>query len=86
MHFFLYEIVARVVAIYLCFDCCRKIRQGILERKTTWFNSDFLDWSPNWIAHRDAAPIRYWIQIGLQIVAFIACLVVATFGWLPTKA
>jgi len=29
MRFFLYEIVARIVAIYLCFDCSRKLRQHL---------------------------------------------------------
>jgi len=34
MQFFLYEIVARIVAIYLCFDCSHKLRYGLVERKT----------------------------------------------------
>jgi hypothetical protein len=33
------------------------------------------------VAHRDAAPVRYWIVMGLQIIALVACLVVAIFGW-----
>ncbi len=33
MQFFLYEIVARIVAIYLCVDCYRKLRNGLVERK-----------------------------------------------------
>jgi hypothetical protein len=87
MQFFLYEIVARIVAIYLCFDCYRRIRSGLLERKITYYftNNDILDWlffSPsNWVAQRDTAPVRYWIVIGLQIVTLVACLVVAIFGW-----
>jgi hypothetical protein len=28
MQFFLYEIVARIVAIYLCFDCGRDVWHG----------------------------------------------------------
>jgi hypothetical protein len=80
MRFFLYEIVARIVAIYLCFDCSRKLRYGLLERKIAYFNSNFLNWS-NWVAHRDAAPIQYWIQIGFQIMILVACVFVAIFGW-----
>ena len=81
MQFFLYEIVARIVAIYLCVDCSRKLWHGLAERKITYFNDNFLDWS-NWVAHRDATPVQYWIQIGIQTIALVACLVVAIFGWL----
>ncbi len=80
MHFFLYEIVARIVAIYLSVDCIRKLRDGFGERKIAYFNADFLNWS-NWVAHRDATPVRYWMQIGIQIIALVACLFVAIFGW-----
>jgi hypothetical protein len=80
MRFFLYEVVARIVAIYLCFDCGRKLRYGLAERKIAYFNSNFLNWS-NWVAHRDAAPIQYWIQIGFQIIILVACVFVAIFGW-----
>jgi hypothetical protein len=45
MRFFLYEVVARIVAIYLCFDCGRKLRYGLAERKIAYFNSNFLGWS-----------------------------------------
>jgi len=48
MRFFLYEIVARIVAIYLCFDCSRKLWHGLVERKIAYFNDNFLDWS-NWL-------------------------------------
>jgi hypothetical protein len=30
---FVYEVVARIVGIYLCVDCSRKLRQGLFERK-----------------------------------------------------
>jgi hypothetical protein len=33
MQFFLYEIVARIVAIYLCVYCSRKLWYGLAERK-----------------------------------------------------
>jgi hypothetical protein len=85
MQFFLYEIVARIVAIYLCVDCSRKLWYGLVERKIAYFNDDFLDgllidWS-KLILHRDAAPVRYWIQIGLVTITLLACLFVAIFGW-----
>ena len=87
MRFFLYEIVARIVAIYFCIDFSRRLRNGLVERKIAYFNNDFLDgllidWSKV-IAHRDATPIRYWIQIGLQTIALVGSLAVAIFGWLP---
>jgi len=44
MQFFLYEVVARIVAIYLCVDCSRDLWHGLVERKIAYFNSDFLDW------------------------------------------
>jgi hypothetical protein len=33
------------------------------------------------IAHRDTTPVRYWIQIGIQMSFLVACLVLAIFGW-----
>jgi hypothetical protein len=90
MQFFLYEIVARIVAIYLCLDCSRELRRGLLERKIAYFNSDFLDWMlidwSNLFIHRDAAPVRYWIQMGIRITILVACLFVAIFGWLQPNA
>ena len=80
MQFFLYEIVARIVAIYLCVDCSRKIWFGLAEGKIRYFNDSLLNWS-RWVAHRDATPVQYWIQIGMQIIALVACLCVAVFGW-----
>ena len=85
MQFFLYEIVARIVAIYLCVDCSRKLRYGLVERKIAYFNDDLLDWLisdwSNRVVHRDAAPVRYWIQMGIQMTSLVACLFVAIFGW-----
>src|SRR5215510_6317908 len=55
MQFFLYEIVARIVAIYLCFDCGRDVWHGFVERKTRPCSPDFLDWFNPWshiVAHR----------------------------------
>ena|SRR5215510_5029625 len=78
MRFFLYEIVARIVAIYLCADCSRKLWYSLVERKIGYFNDDLLEWLlldwSKFVAHRDAEPVRYCIQIGLQITFLVACL------------
>jgi hypothetical protein len=86
MEFFFYEIVARIVAIYLCVDCYRRIRNGLVERKIVdYSNGDLLTWlifdSSRWVSHRDTTPVRYRIQIGLHIIALVGCLGVATLGW-----
>lgn len=87
MQFFLYEILARIVAVYLCFDCSRTLWSGLVERRITYIlcSGDILDWlfsSPSrWTFERDAAPIRYWITVGLQIVSLLACVCLAIFGW-----
>jgi hypothetical protein len=78
MQFFLYEIVARIVAIYLCVYLVRKVRSGLVERKITY--SLLLDRSP-WVANRDATPVRYWIQIGIHIQMLVGCLIIAILGW-----
>lgn len=88
MHFFLTEIVARVVAIYLFIDGSRKLWNGLAEGKIAFLYYDFLDTffnAPNWIAHRNVAPLRYWMQIGSQIFTLVACLVIAIFGWFSPK-
>jgi hypothetical protein len=85
MQFFFYEIVARIVAIYFCVDCSRTLWYGLVERKIAYVkDGDFLGWFLDWsnlAAHRDATPVRYWIQIGLVITTFFASLFVAIFGW-----
>jgi hypothetical protein len=90
MHFFLYEIVARIVAIYLCIDCSRKLWRGLVERKIAYFNDDFIDWLlVDWskvITLRDTTPIRYWIQIGLRAIGLAGCCFVAIFGWWQPNA
>jgi hypothetical protein len=80
MQFFLYEIVARIVAIYLGIDCGRKLWRGLVERKISYFQPDLLSWWSG-LADRDAAPVQYWIQIGFRIMILISCLFVAIFGW-----
>jgi hypothetical protein len=81
MQLFLYEIVARIVAIYLCFDCGRKLWHGVVERKIAVFNPDLLNWWSYGVVHRDTAPVRYWIEMGIQIICLVGCVFVAIFGW-----
>ena len=87
MQFFLYEIVARIVAIYLCVYCSRQLWHGLVERKISRYGGDWLDFLVDWsgplVARRDATPVRYWILIGLQIFAVIGCFFLAIFGWQP---
>jgi hypothetical protein len=88
MQFFLYEVVARIVAVYLCVVCYRILRDGLIERKVAVYSSDPIDWvldtftDPSIrIAHRDTAPARYWIFMGLQVLSLIGCCGVAILGW-----
>jgi len=83
--FFLYEVVARLVAIYLFFDCWRDVRDGFVERKVRPWNPDLLSiifdpWADR-LAHRDTEPVQYWMLMGLHIILLLACAVVAIFGW-----
>ena len=88
MQFFLYEVVARIVSAYLCVVCYRTLRDGLAERKITSFSSDaidsilaaFMDPSIR-VAHRDTAPVRYWILMGVQVFGLVGCCGVAIFGW-----
>lgn len=88
MDFFLYEIVARIVAAYLCVDCSRTLWRGLVERKIKIYSSDlidsivssFLDPSLR-IVQRDTSPVWYWIQIAVQVTLVLGCLGVAIFGW-----
>jgi hypothetical protein len=41
---FSFEMLARIVAIYLCVDCCRYLWHGLVERKIAYFIPSFLDW------------------------------------------
>jgi hypothetical protein len=84
MQFFLTEIVARIVAIYLAFDCGKELWSGFVERKIAPFSPDFLDWFNPWsniIAHRDVSPVSYWAHISVHMGILFACLVMAIFGW-----
>ncbi len=88
MDFFLYEILARVVAAYLFVDCIRTLRRALIERKIRIYNPDVIGWvlsslqDPSLrIVQRDAAPIRYWMLVVVQIFLVLGCLGVAIFGW-----
>jgi len=85
MHFFLYEILGRIVAIYLFFDCARELRRGLVEGKIRFFNPSLLIWR-TWIFQRDANPVQYRIQIGVHIIILAACAFVAIFGWWDSNA
>jgi len=82
--FFLYEIVARIVVIYLCIYCSRELWYALVERKIAYWNDDFIDrllvdWS-RVVVHRDTTPVRYWILIGLWIICVVGCLGIAILG------
>jgi len=81
MQFFLYEIVARVVAIYLFFDCYELLRNGLSERKIEYVNSQFFVWYSHHVVHRDAAPVWYWMLIAGKAFSLVACVILAIFGW-----
>ncbi len=85
MQSFLYEVVARIVAIYLCVDCYRRIRNGLVERKIKIWNDSLLIWSSRF-ADRDATPVQFWMQIFFQGTGLVACLVIAICGWFHPNA
>jgi len=84
MQFFLDQIVARVVAIYLFFSCGSILWRGLVERKVRYYNGDIggllIDWSKV-IAYRDATPVRYWLMIFVWTFCVLGCAGVAIFGW-----
>ena len=91
MRFFFYEIVARIVAIYLCVDGIRTLQAGLAERKIRWLGiGDLLDWLLDWtprpVFDRDSTPIRYWIGMGGRAMALLAFLAIAIFGWWQPSA
>ena len=85
MNFFLTEIAARAVALYLFIDSGRDLWNGLIHRKINIFSTDLFDRLMGWSAkevQRDSSPISYWIQIAVHASIAAACLVVAIFGWL----
>ena len=84
LEFFLYEFVARVVAIYFLVDISRVLWLGLMERKTAVQNYMFMNmfWRlPDWSAERDKAPWQYWWLVSGQVFMLFVCLVMAIFGW-----
>ena len=82
-----FDVGYRVVAIALCFYCGRQLWYGLVERKITSFDghTDVLDWLLDWsksqVFHRDTAPVRYWITMGMQTFVMVACFIGAVIGW-----
>lgn len=85
MQFFFHEIVARVVAIYLCVDGYQVLKGAVAERKIGYFNDSAVDWLlVDWSRvsiQRDTAPIQYWTTYVLRAIGLAACVVIAIFGW-----
>ncbi|MGY8704394.1 hypothetical protein RAD16_01455 [Bradyrhizobium sp. 18BD] len=84
MRFFLYEVVARIVAVYLCVDCGRMLRDGYTDRKIRAFSPDVVVWLLDWsrqVFQRDTEPFSYWMEMGHQVICLASCLTVAIFGW-----
>jgi len=84
LQFFLYEIVARIVAIYMFYDCWRDVRTGFAERKIQPYSTDVLDWLNPWsnfVVQRDTLPFLYWMTMGGHFILLAACAVIAIFGW-----
>lgn len=81
MDFFLTEILARVVGAALAFDCAWMIRGGLRDGRIAAFRMGFLSRWPNWIVDRREWPVMFWIQMGIQAVFFLPCLLIAILGW-----
>lgn len=88
MQFFLYDIVARTIAAYLCFDTCRTLHRGLSHGRFVPFEPDAVNWildsfrdTAGLTVHRDTSPMRFWISVGLEALLLLACIYVAVFGW-----
>ena len=84
MDFFLHQIAARILAIYLCVDSIRTLKLALAEGKIRYHSSDWIDLLLNWsdrFTYRDRSPGWFWIQFGLQVSAVCACIFVVIFGW-----
>jgi hypothetical protein len=91
MHFFLTEIAARLLGLYLCVNYSETIWRALGERKIKYMSrsvSGWVDWmieavlaQPTPVAHRDTSPTMYWVQIVFHVMAALCCLVMAIFGW-----
>jgi hypothetical protein len=89
VHIAFFDVAYRIAAITLCLTLGRQVWYGLVERKITSFNThtDILDWPLDWsrwsrqVFHRDTAPVRYWMEMGMQTSAVVLCLVAAIIGW-----
>ena len=84
MKFFLYEIAARILAIYLVVDGVRTLRLAASERKIRTYRTNWLDFLLDWrdrSIYRDESPFWYWLQFGGQVAVLGPCLFVVIFGW-----
>jgi hypothetical protein len=81
MSFFLSEILARIIAVYLLLDCGRILWRGFVERKIKLYSFNYLTGATEWMYHRDAMPVRYWMMFGAHTLTMLACLFIAIFGW-----
>jgi hypothetical protein len=81
VQFFLTQIVARIVAAYLAYDCLRTVRRALAEGNIRWFNSDLLNWSTTY-ANRRREPYQFWFQVGFQVFLMFVCAIVVLFGWI----
>jgi hypothetical protein len=77
MQTFFYEVVVRLVAIYLGFDSARKLYYGFAERKILFFGSFF----SVWLVYRDTQPWLYWSAVSSQAFSLVACAFIAIVGW-----
>jgi hypothetical protein len=75
-----FDIAYRLVAIALGVASGRQLWLGLAERKIRSFNPDLLDWSRQ-VFDRDAAPVRYWLEIGIQAMLMITCGIAGVIGW-----
>lgn len=78
--FHLPGIVYRILAIWVCYACSRKLWDGYVERKISPWRS-LLDFSPRQIFYRDTMPIRYWIEMSQMILGAVSGFLVAILGW-----
>lgn len=84
MHFFIYEVGYRIVALAACIYCGRRVWYGAIERMITMYNTDWWDWwTPDFVFRRDAAPIRYWTTMCMAAGGTLLFLVAAIIGYQP---
>ena len=80
MDIFLYSIGTRVLAACFGVYIGHELWRAFTDRKITFSSGNLLDCSTS-VFHRDQAPVRYWIQVSLEVVVFLACVVTTIFGW-----